>query len=242
MDLDTPASSPLWWTLSDEVTPGDLRAQFRDEDAHLERYRAALAAGVPTQDLSVEAQGYLSFYYNLRHTPELTPTWLAFNAFASGHLAMAGEARVVDQLTDRGFGPAEIDTIILFADRQEQETAALVQEIAEPSREFVEIQRRAIQARGDDRRAHSRVKRAAKEGELDLLLPHSKVGRTRLADLRAAWLRLPVSETAERLLPELRERLGEESWERFRRFLLEHVVANMGNEVKDFDLGKGANP
>jgi len=60
-DLDTPADSPLWWTVTDAPSPAELRAALRDPEAHLERYPEALAGGsneyVEIQREAVEARG-----------------------------------------------------------------------------------------------------------------------------------------------------------------------------------------
>jgi len=242
MDLDTPADSPLWWTLSDEISPAQLRSAFRDPESHLERYQEALEAGAVSQALNEKALSYLSFYYNRRLTPELTPLWLAFYVFAGGHLEFQGAAHATDTLTELGFGPTAIDTVLLFARRQFDETQAIVEEVGAKSMKFGEIQRRAIKARGGDRRAYATVVRASKHGDIDLLLPDSGVSRSELAELRAAWLRHPATETAEKLLPKLRQQLTEDDWQRLRRFLLEHVVAEMGPESSDFDEGRGGLP
>lgn len=240
MELDTPADSPLWWTLTDEVSPVELRAAFRDTEAHMRRYEEALEAGVVSNPLSDKALSDLSFYCNLRLTPELTPMWLAFSAFGGGHIANRGIAHAEDTLAEYGFGPAAIETILLYASRQERETLAIVEEVGAKSMRFTEIQRDAIHTRGGDRRAKALVRRAAEQGDLDVFLPSTEVPLSELAELRAAWLRHPVTETAEHLLPELRQRLTDEDWQRFRHFLLEHVVASMGDQLVDFDEGKGA--
>lgn len=242
MDLDTSVDSPLWWTLTDEISPAELRSAFRDPEAHLRRYQEALAAGVASQELNDEALSYLSFYYNRRLTPELTPLWLAFDAFAGGHLELLGAAHATDTLTAFGFGRTAIDTILLYATRLLRETEGIVEEVGSRSMKFVKIQRRAIEDLGGDRRANALVRRAAKQGDLDLLLPSADVSRSQLADLRAAWLRHPLTETAEKLLPELRQQLSEDNWQQLRRFLLEHVVSGMGNQSIDFDEGKGGLP
>lgn len=208
----------------------------------MQRYQEALKAGVISEPLSDEALSDLSFYYNRRMNPELTPMWLAFAAFAGGHLDLLGAAHVEDVLTGYGFGPTAIDTILLFASRQTRETQELVEELGAKSMRFVEIQRRAVEARGGDRRANALVDRASRQGDLDALQPHANVDPSELAELRAAWMRLPTSETAEKLLPELRQQLTEHDWQRFRRFLLEHVVESMGDQSVDFDEGKGGLP
>lgn len=240
MELDTPTDSPLWWTLTDEISPAELREAFRDPDGHLRRYQEALEAGVISNPLSDEALSYLSFYCNLRLTPELTPMWLSFSAFGGGHIANRGVAHAEDTLAEYGFGPTAIETILLYASRQESETQAIVEEVGAKSMRFTEIQRRAIRARGGDRQAYASVRRAAERGDLDLLLPNAEVSRSELAELRAAWMRHPVTETAEMLLPELRQQLTDADWQHFRHFLLEHVVASMGDQLVDFDEGKEA--
>lgn len=241
MDLDTPAVSPLWWTLTDEISPAELRAAFRDPEAHMRRYEEALEAGAISHPLTEEELSLLSFYYNRRTTPELTPLWLAFEEFSGGHLGLRGVRHAERTLSVFGFSQTAIDTILLFAARQRTESLALVEEVGAKSMRFVEIQRRAIRARGGDRRANAIVRRAAEQG-VDLLLPHAEVPRSELVELRAAWRRLPVSETAEKLLPGLRQQLEEADWQRFRILLLVHVLPGMGEQSIDLDYDKGGVP
>ncbi|HSL83796.1 MAG TPA: hypothetical protein VLF66_13555, partial [Thermoanaerobaculia bacterium] len=153
-----------------------------------------------------------------------------------------GEDHVNEALTDFGFHSAARAVILEFGRSQHERSQEIVEAVREKSLRFVEIQRRAIEARGGDRRAYAAVKRAARRGELGLLLSSADVSLETLTELRAAWLRGPITETAAELLPELRSRLGPEDWERFRRFLLEHVVPQMGNESKDFDYARGIEP
>lgn len=238
LDLDTPASSPLWWTLSDEISPAELRSALRSPEAHRERYLAAVDAGI-AQPLAEDQVQALSFYYNRRLTPELTPMWFAFDVFGTAHLQGRGEEHVTGALAEFGFAPSAIATILELGRSQAERSQELSVALGKKSIQFVQIQRRAIEARGGDRRSYALVKRAAERGELGLLLGSTDVSLETLSELRAAWLRHPITEIAEDLLPELRSRLSAEDWEGFRRFLLEHVVPAMGSESRDFDYAKG---
>ncbi len=242
MDLDTPVDSPLWWTLTDEITPGQLRATYRDPMAQVDRYQAAMKAGLAAQNFNEEQLKSVKFYYNTRLDPELTPMWLAFEAFAGAHLHFRGAAHATDALTNFGFGRTAVTTILLFGTREFDESQAIVQEVGPASLEFQEMERKAIRGRGGDRVAVKTIERAAKEGDLDMLQQSTGVSRDHLAELRAAWMRNPVTETAAKLLPELREQLNGDDWQRLRRFLLEHVVADMGNELLDIDPGQEVTP
>jgi len=44
----TTEDSPRWWTLTDEITPQELRAIHEDIELHKERYREAVQAGTET--------------------------------------------------------------------------------------------------------------------------------------------------------------------------------------------------
>ncbi len=242
MDLDTPVGSPLWWTLTDEITPAQLRSTFRDPQAQIDRYRAAMNAGVAAQNLTEEQLGYIRFYYNTRINPELTPMWLAFDSFANGHLDFQGTGHATNALTEFGFGKTAINTILGFATRQTESARKIADEIRSKSKEFVEIQRRAIKDLGGDRPAIAAVEKAARGGSLEVLQSDTGKSQRELAELRAAWRRIPATEAAEALLPQLRQQLTEEDWQRFRRFLLKHVVANMGDQVMDTDPAQGVTP
>lgn len=233
MDLDTPASSPLWWTLSDEISPAELRTAFRTPEAHLGRYLAAVDAGV-AQRLSKAQAGALKFYYNAELNPELTPMWLALAAFSTWHLVSESDERAKKALTDFGFDPAPTAAILQVRTLQHERSQEIVQAVAAKSIEFSAIQRQAIEARGGDRRAYDAVVRAGRSGDIEVLLGSTDRSREELRELWGAWKRSPVTETAGELLPELRSRLSPEDWERFRAFLLEAVVPRMSSEVRDF--------
>jgi len=238
-DLDTPADSPLWWTVTDALSPAELRAALRDPEAHLARYREALAAGVVSAPLTREQEETLSFYYNRRLTPELTPMWLAFQALAIGRLLPQGEDQVRSSLVEFGLSEEAADVIIESATRQQAESQALGLALAAGSNEYVEIQREAIEARGGGRRAYAEVVSAARRGDFGALRPVTSLSNERLAELRTDWLRNPITEVAEPRLLELKATLDDWSWIEFRRYLLEVVVAGMGQESKDFDPGRG---
>ena len=74
-----PSCEALWWTLSDEVTPEELREAWRSVAASRSRYLAALGDGAAPEDREA-----VRFFLSGALTPELVPMWMALAAFTEG--------------------------------------------------------------------------------------------------------------------------------------------------------------
>jgi len=240
LELDTPEDSPLWWTLTDEITPQELRAIYRDDTGHLERYQAAVEAGTkpPLNEMGKKA---LKFFYDPDQNPELTAMWMAFSAFATAHLEDDGHAVTADRLRPYGISPGGVAAILSVGEEQLQEHLGMVEDLKEESREYMQLYRRL----DDLARAPAEIKAQQPAPEARRLTPEGlreAVKRNDVALLAAAsgespekverllWVAKsnPPAATAGENLVTLRARLSEEDWNAFRRFLLEEVVTRMG--------------
>lgn len=237
--LDTPTDSPLWWTLTDEITPQKLKALYVDRSSSLARYDDAVEAGLeePLPARGKRSRACLTFYRNSELTPELEPMWIAFRAFYNGHLdrELGGDEyvdAVPHRLQEFGISPSGVDFILATAKSTEAEVkrrlpeftprlgdaALLIDEIySDPIRAAsappIEQFRDAMEARD-----YATV--AAVTGR-----PESEIRD--LVDSYANW-NVPYELVAE-VLPVLKNDLSESDWEGFRRYLLEVVVSGFGS-------------
>lgn len=120
--LDTPTDSPLWWTLTDEITPQKLKALYADRTSSLARYDDAVEAGLeePLPARGKRSRACLTFYRNAELTPQLEPMWIAFRAFYNAHLdqELSGNEyvdAVPHRLQEFGISPSGVDVILAAA-------------------------------------------------------------------------------------------------------------------------------
>lgn len=236
LDLTTPADSPLWWTLTDELSPQKLRQIYLDEVGHYQRYLEALEAGLTTP-LPVELEGALSFYHNTQQTPELTSMWEAFSVFAEAYVAGPMGRDVSEELTLRGVSPEGIGHILAIARRNLAEEQLLIEQVRDHQLEFMKLKEQLLEDLGDSPESRRRIRSALERRSYALFVQHSGYSEQQIATLEAAWRTNPPAECAARSLAALREQLGDEDWQGLRRYLLEVVVAAMGPAV-DFDFAK----
>lgn len=240
LDLDTPEDSPLWWTLTDEITPQELRVIYRDEAGHLKRYQAAVEVGTkpPIDEAGARA---LKFFYDPDQNPELTAMWEAFSTFATAHLEDDGPSVTGERLVPYGISPGGIDAILSVGEEQLQEETRMVEELQQEGLEYMQLYRRVdALARGPvevkEKHPVPEVRRLTPEG-LEEAVKHNDVALLAAASgeapekvARLLWVAKsnPPAATAGENLVTLRSRVSGEDWNAFRQFLLEEVVSRMG--------------
>lgn len=241
--LDRPVDSPLWWTLTDEVTPAELKRLHSDRSLSLERYDAAVEAGLerPVPEEGPYRRECLLFYFNRDLTPELEPMWQAFEWFFAlrtpGEHASEENVRAAPgDLRRFGVSPSGVDAILKTAAATQAEFDSLMADFGPKMREMTILLREVYD---DPRRAAA----VPPEGEVydavqrkDYQAVASALGRPEdeiraLVDSHADW-DVPYALIAE-ALPRLKEEVTEADWQGFRRYLLE-VVAG-GGASKEFD-------
>jgi hypothetical protein len=238
-DLDLPADSPVWWTLTDSLAPAELRATLRDRAAHLARYRNAFEAGL-VDGLPEQGLRRLSFYVNTEQTPELTPMWRAFDVWADSFTELYGRKVLARHLARYRVTSETVDKLLRLADEHVRLRESVATELEPKLLEFVQVQREVILSRaapdaGQD--GGSVVERALATGQLEPLIVASGESRARIEELYRAWKVNPAAESATTSLPRLESGLTPDEWVAFRRYLLERVVPGIG-PVMDFDAGR----
>jgi hypothetical protein len=240
LELDTPADSPLWWTLTDELTPQELRSIYRDDAGHLKRYQAAVEAGLASP-LDERQKKALKFYYNPDQNPELMPMWLAFSAFATAHLEDDGPSITGERLVPYGISPGGIDAILSVGEEQLQEETQMVEDLKEEGLEFMQVFQRMddlasapaevkehYPVAAARRLTHEGLREAFEREDVELLAAASGESPEKIARLIWVAKANPPAATAGENLVTLHARLSAEDWNAFRRFLLEKVVSRMG--------------
>ena len=236
--LDRPVDSPLWWTLTDEMPPAELKRLHTDRSLALERYDAAVAAGLerPLPERGPQARECLLFYFNGDLTPELQPMWQAFDWFlafhAPGEHASEQNVRAAPRDLQRfGVSPSGVDAILNAAAATQAEFDSLMADFGPKMRRMTILLREVYD---DPRRAAA----VPPEGQVydaalrkDYATVASALGRPEdeiraLVDSYADWDE-PYALIAE-ALPRLKEEVTEPDWQGFRRYLLEVVVAGGG--------------
>lgn len=238
-DLEMPSDSPVWWTLTDDISPGEMKATFADRAAHHERHARAVEAGI-ANELSEEGSRRLSFYTNTEQNPELTPVWRALDVWARSLVGPYGRPGSLErELSEYGISPSAADRLKVYAAKFVQERQVLIETNKDDQQEFVTIQREMLDSKAlspDTQQAEVLLQRAREQRDLELFARTSGRTTERIAELIATSRIDPGAHAGAASLPLIREDLEPEEWEGFRRYLLERVVPGMGS-LTDFDAG-----
>ena len=225
--LDRPADSPLWWTLTDSLSPEELRAAHRDPQANLERYLKHLDGGW-APSLTEEETALLSFYVNAQRTPELVPAWYAFHVFSRFRVTREGDEAVSMQLGRHGVSQQGRQSILGTAARHRAALEEAISRIGPQQVHFVLLQRRAIEQLGSDAQARVTVNEATARRDSAFLARLGGESEERTRELLAAGTTDSIVDQAAETLPLLRKGLSGADWDAFRRYLLAEVASRMG--------------
>lgn len=220
-----PEDPVFWWTLTDELSPEELRAIYEDAELHRVRYRQAAEAGY-REPLPEDRLKAITEFVTGSMTPELFPMWLAFDAFSAhfhGENRWEAFAKAPTQLAKYGIDDPAAQSIIDSALRQLDESQALARELASDTLLFVALAREAKANKVGARTLNESIARGD-PNTIALATGHSPAV---VAKLMKTWRREPVRETIVVILPELKSKLSNANWERFRLFLLKEVAPMM---------------
>lgn len=212
--------SPLWWALTEELSPAELRAAWEDPVVCRARLAEAVRAGVwalPDQE-TVEVRCFGSGEL----TPELIPFWQAFHSFAMPLASDSGprlRAGAVEALARHGLTGAAADRILEFARQLETEAEQRFLGYRDQRAAFVEILRQA-----QTRLPRELYRKVVRARDAEALA--RTVGRDpeEVARWMRAWERNPLAEQALLTLPRLKTELTTADWQRLRDFLLVEVA------------------
>lgn len=215
-----PVDSSYWWTLSDEISPAELRRALQSR--RLSRERLELDVERNRHDpVSDERLAELAIYMNGAVRPELIPLWNAFNRYTFNFLTDDEHAqRALDRLLEWGVSAEGAELFETVTHEHWKLEDKLVEEVREPGVRF------AKEVLGP---AHEEIGETATNR---LLAAHDVAGLARLAGksettVRAwyqAWKRDPAAEAGRVSVETLRESLSDSDWRALRRFLLRRVA------------------
>ena len=211
---------PEWWTLTDSLTPAELKAIHENPDLHRERYLDAVREGVRDALPEKRTQRINSFFTG-ELTPELFPMWLAFNGL-SVNLYEADSSELnekTDWLLSAGFDPSLAERIVQVAVENLEESTSLGRELHESAWAFA-----LVLAEARSKLGRPVVDQAVKENKLNQIALATSRDSAELASLKAVWERDPIKEVNVETITRLRSELTEEQWQRLRAFLLERIA------------------
>jgi len=217
---ESPEDSARWWTLTDEITPQELRAIHEDIDLHKERYLEEVKAGrqAPFPKKQMES---LSFFIDGNSHPELFQMWVVFSSFAAGFVYDAVDPRV--SLAEFGFEGEVLDTIVGMTTEYWDKRENLQKGLREEMKAVAELSRLGKEILGE-----KNFKVAIKAKDANMLAHATGYSVEKVEKLlKLGWEATPTQDLTVQTLPLIKEALGPADWERFRLYLLEVRASDM---------------
>ncbi len=229
LDLDTPVDSPLWWTLTDEVSPQQLREAYRDPEANRQRFREAVAAGLQPPAPKDPDLRYLDFYLQPRLNPELVPMWYAFASLSRNWLPQEGRAAIASALAARGISAGGIERVLAVAAESAARLQRRYDEIGPLSRDFGRIRWAILDHNGWSEESKREVEAAVARDDASYFAERSGRSETEVASMLAAtkddfYYRVPAEGTVQ-----LNEELDPADWRGLRRYLFDRAASDLAN-------------
>jgi len=221
-----PPDSPLWWTLTDDLTPAELRERLIDPEHHQLRLRDFLEGQdtvALSKDLPIDDIGRVKIWIDGRHDPQLFPMYMAFNAFASKYENLPTWREEARLLMDRHLISEQAQAHMLGVARSEnREKRRVVEENSTQALRFNRLISEA-EAKLGEHEAWSAVRRS----DYPRLAAATGLDPATVRALHQVWRRQPDAEMGERALPRLRDKLSERDWTNLRAFLLAEIASGM---------------
>lgn len=215
-----PIESTYWWTLTDAVTPAQLRAALQDRDANRHRFRRAAGKGLHGETVTEQQVHEVVSYLNGAIHPELIPFYVAFEAYAA-RFEIGPDWREANStlLTQHGMTREGIEYLRRVVTAYAARRAAIQREVAAPATELLETLRPLV-----PEVEALRIDQLLVEGDVRELARLSGRDVAWVAKRHAAWRREPIVEAGLPALEQLRADLTPADWEAFRRFLLREIA------------------
>ena len=223
--LETKEDDARWWTLTDEITPEELRAIHENVELHKERYRKAVEAGLQLPK-SKEQMELLNFFIDGNTHPELFQMWLVFSSFAAGFAFDEVDPRV--SLAEFGFEGELLETIARVSIEFWREREILQERVGEEFKAVAELARLSKESLGQ-----KNYKVAIKAKDATMLAHSTGYSVEQVEKLLELWEQTPSADLTAQTLPLIKEALGPTDWERFRLYLLEVQAPNMSQSGYD---------
>jgi Na+-transporting methylmalonyl-CoA/oxaloacetate decarboxylase gamma subunit len=221
---DDPA---YWWTLTDEITPTELREELQSREKSRERLKAAIEAGLH-EAVPEEKMADLNYYIDGRLTPALQPMWEAFHLWGDRFDYYPNwQTTSHKQLVDAGLSDAGVEVVMEISGRYWHTETEIREQVTPGTMEFATrvlqpaeaaLGRRGLRAQLMNRDGLKRVAGLTGKTEQEIEALHE------------AWLRDPMAEASLRSLKELKRRLLPDDWAAFRSNLLRVTAPEIQHE------------
>lgn len=207
----SPVDSVYWWTLTDEITPQELRAIHEDIELHKERYLEAVKAGTRRPKKHMEL---VNFFIDGSTHPELYQMWSAFEAFAITFGFEETDPRA--SLAEFGFEGEVLEKIVNISSEFCRDREILQMKVEELFIDVIEFARLSKASLGE-----RNTSIAVKAKDVTMLANATGYSGERVEELLELWEQTPATDFAAQTLPLLKEVLGPTDWNRFRLYLVE---------------------
>lgn len=216
-------NSSYWWTLSDEISPAELRRAVQSRRLSRERLKVDIESNRhdPVSDARLAE---LSIYINGAVTPELIPLWDAYHRYAFNFLIDEEHTQqALDRLTEWGVSAEGVDVFETVTDEHWKLHNELVEELREPSSQFS----REVLAPTREQIGKSATNRVLEQNDIAGLARLSGKSEATVRAWHQAWRRDAVAETSRVSAEALRESMSDSDWQALRRFLLRREAPKM---------------
>ena len=222
MDKMPPANSPYWWTLTDELTPEELRSKVIDREANRRRYLAAIEVGAVSPP-SAEMLQDLRYFISGDFTPELFRLPETFDSFTGSFASREDWPEEVRKtLPEYGVSPEGRVAILAVVEPYNTKRDELVPEVGELATRFVEVMTLI-----ERRSSRKTLKKLLRKKDFKEMARVAGMSAPEIRSLADAWSRDVVEEICFETLDTLKQELSQADWNAFRSYLLNEIAAGM---------------
>lgn len=216
-----PTDHPYWWTLTDELSPQELREKLSERHAAVrQQARAQLddlkrAAG----ESRTEKQEVQLWFLSGAEDAKLHPMWSAFDAFSTSMMGHDEKDEREVELREFGLSPFAARQVVDIAAQADEDATELHRENVREAQRLRKLKQEVI-----SRLPAEQVRQMEANEDVAFLASAAGVPAEELRTLIRRVSRNPGATTAVPALVSLRAAIGEEQWQLFRRYLLEEVA------------------
>lgn len=215
-----PSDHPYWWTLTDELSPQELREKLAERHAAVRREALAeLEELKKTRGASVYGEEVERWFLVGSEDAKLFPMWKAFDSFAGGMVVHDEKDEREAKLREFGLNAFAARQVVDVAEQANEESEELHRQKVREAQRLRELQQDVA-----SRLPAERVRQMNRDEDVDFLAAAAGVPVEELRTLTRRIHSDTGATTAVPALVSLRAAIGEEQWQLFRRYLLEKAA------------------
>lgn len=216
-----PTNHPYWWTLTDELTPQELRDALAERHAAIRKEAQAQldqlkAAG---DDSSTEEHEVELWFLSGNEHAKHFPMWHAFDSFAMSMMGHDEKDRREADLREFGLSEFAARQVVDQAEQADQESEELHRQKVREAQPLRKLKQEVAA-----RLPAEQLRQMKANDDVEFLASAAGVPVEELRTLLRRSQRHTGATTTVPALVSLRAAIGEEQWQLFRRYLLEKVA------------------